>query len=120
MTVYPQDAIYFGFPVDPRDSRLANFDIFELAEYLVALIEAHHLLFAKMSPPAEYDKLEICRTREGKIFKEIALRAYEVTNGGGDRAALKDALARIADSQRDRLRSLAYLAPVDWRVRGEW
>lgn len=122
MTIYPEDAKYFQSDkaiVDRRGRPTtipARFNERELAEYLVALLKAHHLLFCKMSTKVEeYDKLEISKTREGRIFKEIAIRLADVAPAGSDRDSLKDALARIAMSQRDRLVGLAKQAPRDWR-----
>jgi len=125
LTVYPKDCDYFGFPaaVDEHGNQLpaSKFEPHELAEYLVTLIEAHQQLFSSkgVSSPSEYDNLEICKTREGLIFKEIALRAHEVSDHPGD-DDIRDALWREALTQRDRLVKLAYKAPVDWRVRDRY
>jgi len=125
LTIYPEDCNYFGFPaaVDEQGNQLpaSKFEPHELAEYLVNLIEAHQLLFSskRVSSPREYDNLEICKTREGLIFKEIALRAHEVSDNPAQEH-LRDALWREALTQRDRLVRLAYKAPVDWRVRDRY
>ncbi len=110
MTVYPEDARAFpGVSESPR----------ELAKYIVALIEAHYLLFQrKSSNLADYEGLQLDKTREGKIFKEIFIRAQEVMELKNleqlDADILKDALARIAMPQRDRLVRLTFKAPPDW------
>jgi len=121
MTVFPEDAELFGQPSDERGTP----DLFsqeELAEYLVSLIQAHYTLLAKRSSQLEdFENLEICKTREGKIFKEICLRALEETRmasaGPSSIADLRSALARVALSQRYRLLTLAFNAPRDWRLR---
>lgn len=110
MTVYPEDAR--AFPGVNENSR-------ELAKYIVALIEAHYLLFQrKSSDLADYEDLQLDRTREGKILKEIFIRAQEVMELKNleqlNSDILKDALARIAMPQRDRLVRLAFKAPPDW------
>jgi len=110
MTVYPEDAARF-----PRVK-----DGIDLAEYLIAVIQAHHLLFsAKSSNIADYEQLEIDQTREGKIFKEIFIRADEVKTLRGEQklnnATIKDALARVALPQRQRLVNMAIRAPRDWQ-----
>jgi len=119
ITVYPEDALSLGTPRDATGTTRAELTQEEAAAYLVALIKAHHLLFHKRSTePADYDKLEIVRTREGDIFKEICLRAREATEGRGIEA-IRHALARIAMAQRARLTTLAFKAPEDWRLRHE-
>jgi len=113
MTVYPQDAV--AFPG-------ANNDTGELANYIVALIEAHYMLFARKSARlADYENLKLDQTREGKIFKEIFIRAQEVLalreqqeQENLNEDVLKDALARVAMPQRERLVRLAFKAPPDW------
>jgi len=91
-----------------------------LAEYVVALIEAHYLLFWKKSPNIEdYEALELDkRTREGKIFKEIFLRTQDVTRLKNQPRFtdedLRDALGRISLPQRERLVKMAFVVPVDW------
>jgi len=123
MTVYRQDAGRFGQADalhEDGETVLTSFDTGELAEYLVAVIKAHHLLFSMRSDKlADYEKLEICKTREGRIFKEICLRARETVGGAPDVQALKDSLARIAMDQRYRLERLADTPPRDWRFRND-
>jgi hypothetical protein len=123
MTVYPEDAAFFGQPAD-RAGTPTLFSDQELAEYLISLIKAHHLLLAKRDNQLEdFKRLEICTTREGEIFKEICLRAIEETKGTGtisqtsSTTDLRSALARVAMTQRYRLMTLAYNAPRDWRLR---
>ncbi|MFC1633830.1 PASTA domain-containing protein [Planctomycetota bacterium] len=116
MTVYPEDAAFFGQPVD-EEGIPSLFNEKELAEYLISLIKAHHLLFSMKSAQIErYDRLELSKTREGEIFKEICLRAIEAAEQP-TASELKGALARIAMTQRYRLMTLAYNAPRDWRLR---
>jgi hypothetical protein len=123
MTVYPGDADLFGQPVDESGIPVL-FSQEELAEYLVSLIQAHYTLLAKKSTQLEdFENLEICKTREGKIFKEICLRALDETRGTSPKTDkekidnLRSTLARVALSQRYRLLTLAFNAPRDWRLR---
>ena len=121
MTIYPGDADLFGQPVDASGTPIL-FSQEELAEYLVSLIQAHYTLLAKTDSRLEdFEKLDICKTREGKIFKEICLRAMEEAGGTNTQAEkiadLRSALARVALSQRYRLMTLAFNAPRDWRLR---
>lgn len=116
LTVYPEDASAFGQPDDghgvptPLNPR-------ELADYLVALLKAHYLLFHKQSTdPESYDQLEICRTKDGRIFKDIALQIHQA---GAPRETpdLEAVLEEMSMEQRTRLATLAYKAPIDWRLR---
>jgi hypothetical protein len=121
MTIYPEDAMFFGQPSD-KTGAPSLFTQQELAEYLVSLIQAHYVLLAQRSSQlADFEKLEICKTREGKIFKEICLRALEESRyANADEPSvidLRSALARVALSQRYRLMTLAFNAPRDWRLR---
>ena len=121
MTVYPEDAEFIGQPVDETGTPYL-FTQEELAEYLVALFQAHYTMLGKRSSRLEdFERLEICKTREGKIFKEICLRALEEARdedtGTTSVVDLKSALARVAVSQRYRLWTLAFNAPRDWRLR---
>ncbi|OHB76819.1 MAG: hypothetical protein A2Z25_04045 [Planctomycetes bacterium RBG_16_55_9] len=120
MTVYPEDAKNFTSKTienaDGSERKFIRFEQIGLAEYFKAIIEAHHLLFFKMSDQVDdYSSLEICRTREGKIFKEIYLRATEVSTK--DLRDVQDALERISMDQRYRLERLAVKAPIDWQFR---
>jgi hypothetical protein len=108
MTVYDKDVE--GYP------RISSEE--QLADYLIALIQAHHLLFSqKSSDIQEYETLRVDRTREGRIFKEVFIRAEEVKSLKGsleiDSQILRDALARISMPQRERLWNLAVRAPRD-------
>jgi hypothetical protein len=117
ITIYPQDALNLGAPRDATGTTRAELTQHEAAEYLVALIKAHHLLFHRRSTdPADYDKLEIVKTREGNVFKAICLRAREAREGQGV-GAIRQALGRIALAQRAGLTTLAFKAPEDWRLR---
>jgi hypothetical protein len=94
-------------------------DNIDLAEYLIAVIKAHHLLFfVQSSNIADYEQLELDQTREGKIFKELFIRADEVRTLRGEQrlsaATIKDALARVALPQRQRLVNMTVRAPRDW------
>jgi hypothetical protein len=109
MTIYPEDEKAYPW-VDTE---------VELAQYIVSLIEAHYLLFWRMEMDInKYEQLRIDHTREGKIFKEIVIRALEMAKLkdmqqiSGD--IIRDALARIALPQRERLYLLATTAPIDW------
>lgn len=109
MTIYPQDVA--GYPWIRSEK--------SLAEYLISLIHAHYLLFWRNEGDINrYEELRIDQTREGKIFKEIAVRALEVAKLKGqsrfDSEILKDALARIPLSQRERLHRTATIPPIDW------
>lgn len=109
LTIYPEDEV--AYPWVSTEN--------ELAEYIVSLIRAHYLLFWRMeSDINQYEQLMIDHTREGKIFKEVAIRALEMTKlkelERFDGAILIDALARIALPQRERLYRMATTAPIDW------
>lgn len=108
MTVYQEDANRFP--------RINNPDV--LADYLIGMIKAHHLLVSQKSGDiAKYEALLMDKTREGKIFKEVFIRAEEVKSLRGAQQivneTLQDALARISIPQRIRLFNLAVRAPVD-------
>jgi hypothetical protein len=109
MTIYPEDVAAYPFVSGER----------KLAEYIVGLIQAHYSLFwKKESDISKYEALAIDRTREGKILKEVAVRAIEMARLKGlkkfNDEILKDALARIALQQRERLYRMALTAPIDW------
>ena len=115
MTVYPEDAERFPGVESSRD---------KLCNYLMAVIEAHRLLFySNANSIGQYEELEIDLTREGKIFKEIFIRSDEVRNLQGAETitneTIKDSLARIAMPQRQRLVNMALRAPRDWKDRYE-
>ena len=71
MTIYPEDVdAYPGVNSEQ-----------ELAEYIKSMIQAHYLLFWKMeSDIHRYEQLKSDQTREGKIFKEVAMRALEMAD----------------------------------------
>lgn len=109
LTVYPEDVAGYPWISSERS----------LAEYLAALIQAHYLLFWRSeSDINRYDELRIDTSREGKIFKETAVRAVETARLKGrtqfDASILKDALARMTVSQREQLYRLAIAPPLDW------
>ncbi|MFC1653084.1 hypothetical protein ACFL3F_05125 [Planctomycetota bacterium] len=109
MTLYPQDVAAYPWISDAQ----------MLGEYLIDVLQAHYLLFWKHSSDINrFESLRLDRTREGKIFKEIALRALEVArlkeSQTYDSAMLEDALARLALSQRERLHRLATTPPMEY------
>jgi hypothetical protein len=109
MTIYPQDEASYPW-IKTEES---------LAEYIVDLIQAHYLLFWRNEDDINrYEELRIDKTGEGKIFKEIAIRALEVAKLKGqsqfDSEILGDALARIPLSQRERLYRMATVPPLEW------
>jgi len=110
ITLYSQDVERFPFVGTSE----------EMADYIKAIIEAHYTLFWKRSSDiTEYEKLVVDhKTREGKIFKEIFIRALErATLMNRDVIGIKDltdALSRVAMSQRQRLVRMAATAPRDW------
>jgi hypothetical protein len=109
MTIYSEDVD--GYPWVRSEK--------SLAEYLIELMHAHYLLFWRNeSDIKRYEELRIDQTREGKIFKEIAIRALEVarlkSQNSFDDEILKDVLARIPLSQRERLYRMAIVPPIDW------
>lgn len=121
MTIYDTDAELTGHPLGAQGKALDPLAVTEVATYFAELIKAHHLLFyTKSSDIRDYDNLQICKTREGKIFQEIYLRAAEIAKINGsseiDSDNLKNALARMSMDQRDRLVLLADHAPIDWRT----
>jgi hypothetical protein len=114
LTVYPEDAQAFGQPDDAKGVPTPLTDR-ELADYLVALIQAHHLLFHKqMTDPNSYDRLDICKTRDGRIFKEIAAQVRQA--GGAETAGIGGVLEQMTVDQATRLATLAHKAPTDWRL----
>lgn len=109
VTVYPEDLA--GYPWITSEQ--------SLAEYWAALIQAHHLLFWRCeSDIRRYDSLRIGRTREGKVFRDTALRALALARSRGqsgfDAATLTEALAGLSLAQRQTLCRLATTPPVDW------
>jgi len=109
VTIFPEDVA--GFPRMENEQKLAT--------YIRALVYAHYELFFKRSSHIrDYEGLRIDQTREGKIFKEIFIRAQEAAELKNlnviDDPVLKDALARIAMPQGQRLVNMAFKAPRDW------
>ncbi|MFW6155267.1 MAG: hypothetical protein ACOC95_08625 [Planctomycetota bacterium] len=144
ITLYPEDVDRFPFvsegdeqpqtdvddlrqteeyPLDKKQKELTRSR--DMAEYVKSIIEAHYTLFWKRSGDIrEYEALLVdLQTHEGRIFKEIFIRAQERT-AMMDRSDLtaediKDALSRVAMSQRYRLVRMAIAAPRDWPDREE-
>jgi hypothetical protein len=113
MTVYPQDSTHYPWLNGARS----------LAEYLMDLMRVHYLLFWRNETDInEYEQLHIDRTREGKIFKEIAVRSLEMARlknqTAFDASIVEDVLARIPLSQREQLCRLATTPPMDWESTG--
>jgi len=109
VTVYPEDVAGYPWISNERS----------LAQYLAALIQSHYFLFWRNeSDINRYEELRIDKSREGKIFKEAAMRALETARLKNrtqfDAAILKDALARMTVSQREGLYRLAITPPLDW------
>lgn len=109
VTIYPQDVAGYPWITSERS----------LAEYWAALIQAHYLLFWKCETDmSNYNNLRIGRTREGRIFRDIALRAVALARSRGqnrfDAETLKEVLAGMSPSQRQTLCRLATTPPVDW------
>jgi len=109
LTVYPQDVA--GYPWISNEK--------SLADYLANLIQSHYLLFWRNEGDlSKYRALHLGKTREGRIFTEIAARAGEAAKKKGlsrfDRSILRDVLATLPLSQRERLYRLATTPPMDW------
>lgn len=109
LTVYPQDVA--GYPWISSEK--------SLADYLANLIQAHYLLFWRNeSDLSKYRALHLARTREGRIFAEIAVRARDVAKKKGlrqfDGETVRSILADLSLSQRERLNRLATVPPIDW------
>ncbi len=127
ITLYAEDVRRFPFVTDLAElgQPLASEDEVylpatrDMAEYVKAIIEAHYMLFWKRSAEiTEYEALQVDQPLEGKIFKEIFIRAHEratMMNRGEITAEdIRDALGRVAMSQRYRLVRMAVAAPSDW------
>lgn len=111
ITIYPQDVAGYPWISNERS----------LAEYLASLIQAHYYLFWKNeSDISRYDELRIAKTGEGRIFRDIAVRALELAQQRDqirfDGAVLKEALAGMSLSQRETLYRLATTPPMDWEA----
>ncbi len=124
MTVFPLDAISYGSPlkIDQEGSSFSHEPLStrEAADYLTALIEGHYLLFARNSnKAADYEELEISKTREGRIFLGICRQVLRFRESFG-RTDIRDALTDMAPGLLERLDRLARSAPRDWRVRASY
>ncbi len=111
ITIYPEDVAGYPWVSSERS----------LAEYLGSLIQAHHLLFWKNEVDmTKYDALRIGRTAEGRIFREIAIRAAirarRKGQGRFDRETLREVLAGMTVGQRETLCRLATVPPMDWET----
>jgi hypothetical protein len=118
LTVYPEDAAAFGQP-DSLHGVPTVLTPRELADYLVALFKAHYLLFHKRVVDAEsFDQLELSKTRDGRIFKEISA---QLRSAGGHPQIhdINTILEQMSLGQCTRLATLAYKAPTDWRLRNK-
>lgn len=124
MTVFPLDAVSYGSPLkgdkDGNKFTREPLSTKEVAEYLVALIEGHHLLFSKMSNQTDaYEKLQISKTREGRVFLGICRQVLSLGQSFG-RADLRDVMTNMSPGLLERLDRLARSAPTDWRVRDDY
>jgi len=109
LTVYPQDVA--GYPWISNEK--------SLADYLGSLIEAHYRLFSRNETDlSKYRASPLDKTREGRIFTEIAALANDAAKAKGmsqfDAATLREILAGLPLSQRERLNRLATTPPMDW------
>lgn len=109
VTVYPQDVAGYPWITSERS----------LAEYWIALMQAHHLLFWKCEADlSRYNELRISRTDDGRIFRETALRALALARSRGQTGfganILQEVLTSMPSSQRQRLCRLAVAPPMDW------
>lgn len=111
LTIYPQDVAGYPWIGNERS----------LAEYIASLIQAHYYLFWKNEGDIKrYDDLRIGKTGEGRIFRDIAVRALEIARRRDqtrfDSVILKEALAQMSLSQRETLYRLATTPPMDWEA----
>ncbi len=111
ITIYPEDVAGYPWVSSERS----------LAEYLGSLIQAHYLLFWKNEVDmTKYDALRIGRTAEGRIFREIAIRAAirarRKGQGRFDRETLREVLDGMTVGQRETLCRLATVPPMDWET----
>lgn len=114
LTVYPQDVA--GYPWISSEQ--------SLADYLANLMWTHYLLFWRNEGDlSKYQALHLDKTREGKIFSEIATRATDAAKKKGLRQfndqTVRDVLAELPLSQRERLYRLATTPPTDWESTSE-
>jgi hypothetical protein len=109
LTVYPQDVAAYPWISSEKS----------LADYLASLIEAHYRLFSRNEIDlSKYRASPLDKTREGRIFTEIAARANDAAKAKGlsqfDTQTLREILAGLPLSQRERLNRLATTPPMDW------
>lgn len=109
LTVYPEDVA--GYPWIASEK--------SLADYLANLIWAHYMLFWRNEADvSKYRALPLHRTSEGRIFTEIATRAIEAGKRRNltqfDGATVREVLAAMPASERQRLYRLATAPPMDW------
>ncbi len=109
LTVYPEDVA--GYPWIASEN--------SLADYLANLIWAHYMLFWRNEADlSKYRALALHRTSEGRIFTEIATRAIEAGKRRNliqfDGATVREVLAAMPASERQRLYRLATAPPMDW------
>jgi len=109
VTIYPEDVAGYPWISSERS----------LAEYLSSLIQAHYLLFWKNEVDlTRYDALRIGKTAEGRVFREIAIRAAIMAKRKGqgrfDRETVREVLGGMTVAQRETLCRLATVPPMDW------
>ncbi|MDI6451688.1 hypothetical protein [Anaerobaca lacustris] len=109
LTVYPEDVA--GYPWIASEK--------SLADYLANLIWAHYMLFWRNETDlSKYRALPLHRTSEGRVFTEIATRAVEAGKRGNlvqfDGTTVREVLAAMPLSERQRLYRLATAPPMDW------
>lgn len=124
MTVYPADARLYGSPVevDENGNRLPRANPLsprEAAEYFVSVIQAHHLLFHRMSDKKEdYRNLEFAKSDAGSIFELLKDDVVNVQRERLTRDSLRRAIARLKLHVMN-FEKLARSVPEDWRIRGQ-
>jgi len=124
MTVYPADASRYGSPteIDEDGNRRRRFNPMtprEAAQYFVAVIEAHHLLFSKMSEgKQDYRDLEFAKSEAGTIFELLKDDIVKVQEESLSRDSLRRALFRLK-LRVQQFEKMARRAPEDWRIRDQ-
>lgn len=126
MTVFPLDANLYGSPRYSSDEGQGDhrerLSAQETAEYIVALMEVHYLLFSKgdMSFNA-FTNLDIDRVRISQIFEHVREKAERLSSN--DRPVSENLRRAIADytkkTEADLLYNFARIVPDDWRIREE-
>lgn len=111
LTVYPEDVD--GYPWIGSEK--------SLAAYLGDLIQAHYFLFWRNEGDlSKYRLMRLHKTREGRIFTEVAARANDVAKKKGlrqfDAQIVQEVVAGLPLSQRERLNRLATTPPMDWEA----